>query len=309
MTFPLPTGAGGRPGACVALGIALALALPARAADVAAVKSKDIPPYNAALAGFKQGYTGAVDEYDLGGDLDNGKPIARKLEATRPRVVLAIGAKAAKALLDAGVELPIVFCMVLDPRDDGIVAPNVTGISLEVPVKDQLAEFKKAVPRITRIAVLYNPDKTKRAVDDARAAVGALGVELVAEAVSDKGDVPDALARVMGKADALWLVPDPSLLTRETVKLMLEQTLARKMPLMAYEEAFVKMGALLSLSPDFTAIGGGAADIVKLILAGKKPSEIPVQSAKRTLVVNPSIAKTIGVTFPDAVLQAAKKVD
>ena len=103
---------------------------PAAAVEIAILKSSNIKAYTDAVDGFKaaapKGST--FGEYDLDGDLDRGRKLARKIRASDAALVLAVGLKAALAAKLEIVDTPIIYVMVLDPSKHDLTAPNMTGI-------------------------------------------------------------------------------------------------------------------------------------------------------------------------------------
>ena len=87
------------------------------AMDIAILRSSDIEAYREAIAGLKAtGPIGAIyTEYDVRGDLELGKKLARKLRASNASLVVAVGLKAALAAKVEIVDIPIVYMMILDP--------------------------------------------------------------------------------------------------------------------------------------------------------------------------------------------------
>ncbi len=287
---------------------ALAFAAPAarggEPARVAALLSEDISAYHQALDGFKRAYHGPVIDFDMSA----GDERLGDLRASHPDLVLAVGVRAAKAAAGGISDLPIVYCMVLDPDVNGISGPNVTGVTLAIPVQRQLEAMRRVVPGLSRLGVVFTPAKSGVLIQDARSAAAAMGLTLFEESVQRSEQVPDALSRLSGKVDGLWLPPDATVVTKETFQLALELSLTRKIPLMVFNSQFVKAGALLALSPDYQASGADAARVVRQILAGKKPGDIPVSPTRGTLVVNVATAKSLGLDIPASVLQGAKQV-
>ncbi|MHB8417042.1 MAG: ABC transporter substrate-binding protein [Myxococcales bacterium] len=295
-------------GGLVALAAVGRLYLPAAAASegrVAALLSEDINAYRQALAGFKKAYKGPVIDFNMGPAGDR----LGEVRASHPDVVLAIGVRAAKAAAEGLPDLPVVYCMVLDPEVNGIAGSNVTGVTLAIPVKRQFEELRRVVPSLGKLGVVFSPDKSGALMGEARSAASSLGLTLIAEEVQHSDQVPDALARLAGKVDAFWLPPDATVVTKETFRLALELSLARKLPLMVFNSQFVKAGALMALSPDYAASGEDAARVIRQVLAGKKPGDIPVSATRGTLVVNVGTAKNLGLDIPQAILAAAQQVE
>ena len=272
---------------------------------MAALLSENINAYRQALEGFKHSYRGPIIDFDMA----PGNERLGDLRASHPDLVLAVGVRAAKAAAGGLSDLPVVYCMVLDPDVNGISGPNVTGVTLAIPVKRQIEALRQIVPGLGRLGVVFSPAKTGSLIQEARTAATSLGISLFEESIQRSDQVPDALARLAGKVDGLWLPPDATVVTKETFRLALEISLTRKIPLMVFNSQFVKAGALLALSPDYQASGADAARLVKQILAGKKPSDIPASATRGTLIVNLATAKSLGLDIPAAVLQGAQRVE
>ncbi|MEP6959960.1 MAG: hypothetical protein ABI980_14620, partial [Nitrospirota bacterium] len=127
-------------GLALLLGLCAICVLEAVAMDIAILQSSDIAAYREAIAGLKAaGPIGAIyTEYDVQGDLELGKKLARKLRASNASLVVAVGLKAALAAKAEIADIPIVYMMILDPLKHRLTAPNMTGTLLEVPVDRQL---------------------------------------------------------------------------------------------------------------------------------------------------------------------------
>ena len=97
------------------------IGIPALAADVVVVKSKNMPVYDQTVDGFKGGFQGSVEVMTMSSD-DAGE-LASSVSAKSPRVVVAIGLNAALALKSKLSDVPIVYSVVpvANPLNDGIV--------------------------------------------------------------------------------------------------------------------------------------------------------------------------------------------
>src|SRR2546425_13339704 len=90
---------------------------PASAAEVAILKSADLAAYNQAVAGFKATMPPGTTflEFDMQGDVARGQKLARKIRDSDSTLLLAVGVKAALGAKLEIVDIPVIFCMVLDP--------------------------------------------------------------------------------------------------------------------------------------------------------------------------------------------------
>lgn len=140
--------------------------------------------------------------------------LAADLVRLRPDVILAIGGDVAPIAAKATQRIPVVFVSSADPEQLGLVASlsrpggNVTGVTL---LQDDLAskrlEFlKEAVPRISEVAFVWNPDHPDNEQREAQRAAQALGVRLRLIAVRGPSDFETALRAVPESTDALYVV-------------------------------------------------------------------------------------------------------
>ncbi len=235
---------------------------------------------------------------------------------------------AAGALVKAGVDLiftsseaatlaakaatqtiPIVFTLVGDPVAAGIVTSlahpvgNLTGISSLTTdlVPKRLEALKALAPRLRRVwAIYHGADPASgaaitRALEDS----SRFGMEVVPRAVRMPEELEQILERLR-PGDAL-LVPD--IATMDISAVLLEASLARRVPAVFPSELWVSHGGLVSYGADYRAQGVQAARLVGKILHGARPRDLPVEGADRiVLAVNLKTAASFGLTVPRQVL-------
>ena len=270
---------------------------------VSALVAQGTAPYQQALAAFRRAWDGPITIHTLEFEPD----ALERVRAEKPELVLAVGVKAAKLAQQLG-DVPVVYCMVLEPKANGIGAPNVVGVPLEIPAEIQLSELKRLLPAAQKVGLVYNPARSAGEVAQAQAAAEKLDLLLVAEPAGSAALFPDALRRLVPKAQALWLLADSTVVTQDTFQLMLESAMAHHLPLLAFSDEFVRRGALVAVSPDFEAAGAEAARLAREIAAGRKPAEVTPATAKWKLVVNRSTAAALGIQFPPEALKGAVEV-
>ena len=147
----------------------------AAAVEIVILKSSDLKAYNEAIEGFKRAAPGAAvyTEYDLRGDLERGKLLARKIRTSDSSLVVAVGLKAALAAKLEIVDIPILYMMILDPLKHHLTAANMTGVLLGDSNGSPVQGHARLLPSLRRIATLYDPNKTAAKLKEAepRAAV------------------------------------------------------------------------------------------------------------------------------------------
>jgi len=269
---------------------------------VAILKTKNLKVYNQAITAFKTNCPTFeyLDELNMKEDMGIAKDEINTINNSQPDLLLSIGTKAsmaAKSYLNSSI--PMVFAVVLNPDRQGLHAENITGVRLEIPVEVQLKTIKALVPNIRKVGVLYNPANSKKIIDKAKSVANRLGIELLASRVETKDDTVDALDILESGIDAYWLIPDPTVVTREAFKMILKFTTKKNIPFFAYSKAFVKNGALISLTiDDYSTIGQQACEVAKKILNKNiPPSQIPFQYPRGLeIAVNITMAKNLHLT-------------
>ena len=298
-----------RLGAAAAL-MLLAGAPGAEAADVAVLKSSDVAAWRPALDALRRSAAAhTITEYDFRGDRAAAEQVLGSLKG-KPVILVAMGNLAAQAARAILPDAPLVFCMVQDPAKLGLVpAPNLTGVAFTLPVKNQIAAFRMVNPRGTRIGVMFHPDNSGRQVEEASKAAGLLRIVLVPRAVPSLSEIPQALRTLLSgdTVDALWIPADPILLTDETRRYILTESLKAGKPVYAFSATLVSEGALVSNGPDVVSIGHQAGELVNR-LAGGERTRIDIQVPRAELVINNRIAGKLKIVVPAEALKAANKV-
>ena len=283
----------------VAISTCLLLAgVPAIAQEVLVVQSLKVRPYDDAVRGVKSTTTGNINKL-LVSELTRDEVVKAVREA-RPEVILAIGADAL-GKVRAIKDIPIVYMMVFNPR--AIIREgneNITGISMNIAPEYQFLTMRKVMPDLKRVGILYNPAKSGQLVEKAREAVDRTGIELLSLEVRSPKQVPAALNSMKGKIGALWIQPDATVVTPETIECMLLFSLGNQIPIFAFSDQYLEMGAFMSLDIDPYQLGKQAGELVNRLLAGAAIESIPDTDARRAQVtINLRVAKKLGIQVND----------
>jgi putative ABC transport system substrate-binding protein len=278
------------------------------AAEIAVLKSGEVPAWRPALDALQRSAaTHTLTEYDLKNDRARGEEIVRSLKG-RAAVLVGVGALAAQLAHELLPEVPLVFCMLQDPVQSGIVpGPGLTGVAFNIPVRNQLAAFRIAYPGANRIGVLYNPATTGKLVEEAEKAAAVVRATLVTKPISTEKDVPGALRALLAKADtvdAIWLIPEPLLLSDESRHHILSETLDAHKPIFSFSNTLVAEGALISSGPDYASIGEKTAELVNRMVAGERKIDLLVPKAE--IVINTKVAAKLKIMIPPEILKSAR---
>ena len=267
------------------------------AAEIAIVKSYNLTNYNTLITGFSVNIKANFTEYDMKNNADMGKEIFKKIKSTKPDLIIAIGPSAAAMGRREIDDIPIIFTMVPNIQKYDLTADNITGISLQLPIKTQLKTLMTIAPQTKSVGVMYNPKFSTPIIQTAFADAQSLGLQLIPAKVDSPNDVPSATRAFLGTVDALWMIADKTVLTTKSFRTLLEFTAKHKIPFFSFSAKLVEAGALVSLSPNYAGMGQQAATIAKKIIVDRiSPKLIPV-SPPSTLAIalNLTTAKRIGV--------------
>jgi putative ABC transport system substrate-binding protein len=285
----------------------------AAAANIAVILSADVEEYRKALEGFKSALNHRiVAEYDMEGDLKRGKKIVEAIgDKGKPDLIFAVGLWALQVAVSRSTDLPVVYAMVLNPPSVVGPAPkNITGASMNIPVEQPIRLFKQLGPQIRRIGVIFNGARTGYLVRRAAAIAREQGLQLIDREIQTPREAIPALESLTDSIDALWIVPDETVLAPTIVQQMLLFSYRKKIPLLGLSENQAQMGALASLSfASGEDIGRQAAELANSILAGKAAAEVPYTTARQVkLTVNLKAAQKLGMEIPKSILDKATTV-
>lgn len=267
--------------------------------------------------GYIEGKDFAIEPRFAEGRFDRLPEMARDLVRIKVEIIFAVGTPAVKAAKDATQTIPIVSSS-SDPVGTGLVASlaqpggNVTGLdnfTSELGGK-RLELLKEAVPRVSRVGVLWNPDNPGSVLRmrETEVAARSLGIKLQNVGVSEPKDFEQAFS-AFKKNRAGAFVPIRSPLILNQSKRIVELAAKNGLPAMYDDSGFVEAGGLMSYGTMLADLDRRAAIYVDKILKGRKPADLPVeQPMKFELVINLKAAKQIGLTVPPNLLVRAQKV-
>jgi putative tryptophan/tyrosine transport system substrate-binding protein len=231
-------------------------------------------------------------------------------------VTRSAGSLAAKRATTA---IPIVMATALDPIGTGLVASlarpggNVTGLSLgtsEWFAGKWLQLLKEAVPKLSRVAVLWNRANlgAPSQVNDIEAAAQTLGVRLERLEFRGAGQIEGALAAIVAKRPDGLLVPNDAAAFEQRARIIAFAA-KHRLPTIYPQRETVEVGGLMAYGPSQIESWRRAATYVDKILKGARPADLPVeQPTKFELVINLKTAKALGLTIPPSLLARADEV-
>jgi putative ABC transport system substrate-binding protein len=268
-----------------------------------------------AEAGYSEGRDVVIEWRSAAGDFNRVAALVAELIQLKVDVIVVETTPAALAVKRATTTVPVVMTIVSDPIGSGLVANlarpggNITGLSLMATdlAAKRLQLLKDAIPRLTRVAVLWSPDVSfhPKVIEDLKAAAPALSIEVSTLSARTPDEIRAALS-TLTRVQALYIIDNAFFATHR--QLILDATNKSKVPVFG-DRAFVEAGGLLSYGPNFADLYRRAAGYVDRILKGAKPSDLPIeQPAKFELVVNIGAARNLSMTMPESILLRADEV-
>ena len=268
--------------------------------------------------GYVEGQNIAIESRSAGDKDDRFPTLAADLVRSKVDVIVALSGAATRAVQQTTRTIPIVMSLVNDPVGSGLVASlgrpggNVTGLTVMSPdlAGKQFQLLKEVVPKVSRVAVLRNPDNAADTamVREAEAAARVLGVRLQTLEARNPQEIDSAFAALTTEqVGALLILPDGLFLSQRSQ--IAELAVKRRLPSIRQSSAFPEAGGLMSYGANYPDLMRRAATFVDRILKGAKPGDLPVElPTKFDLVINLRTAKTIGLTIPPALLQRADRL-
>jgi putative ABC transport system substrate-binding protein len=268
--------------------------------------------------GWVEGQNLIIEAQWMQGRPDRLPELAADLVRLNPDVILASSSTQVEALTKLTSTIPIVFASHGDPVGLGHVQSlarpggNITGVShLMSDLNPKMLELlKEAVPKATRIGVMWNPTTPSHlpALKALREVAPQLRVQLYmveARVVEDFEGAFAAMSRE--RVGAVLVVAAPVTLAQRAR--LAELALRHRLPTIFLYKENAEAGGLMSYGPDVIDSLRQSARYVDKILRGAKPADLPVeQAAKFDLVINLKTAKTLGLTIPQSLLLRADEV-
>ena len=283
-------------------------------------ESKEAQAFRQGLldAGYVEGRDVVIEWRTASGDYARLPELAADLVQRKVDVIVVQSTPAALAAQRATSTTPIVMATVADPVGSGLVANlahpggNVTGLStmvVELSAK-RLQLLKEALPRVARVAVLWNPDTTfhPKVVQDLKAAAPSLSIELTFVAARTPEEFGPAFSAVSrAHAQALYVIADAFFVNRRAMLVKLASK--ARLPAIYGFRLYVDEGGLMSYGASYADQLRRSAGYVDKILKGANPGDLPIeQPTKFEFVVNLKTAKGLGITIPQSILLRADEV-
>ncbi len=269
-----------------------------------------------ASLGYVEGKTIILQLRFAEGRVDRLPALAAELVQLNVDVIVAWGLEPLEAARKATSRIPIVMVSGSNPVATGLAASlakpggNITGVTVgqqELAGK-RLELLREAVPRLSRVAVLRDPNADPAVLPETESAARALNLQLLVFTVRAPADFDGAFrAAVRARAEAVH-INETSMLTAHRGKLA-ELALKNRLPAVGSFRGSAEAGFLMSYGPQWSDLFRRVATLVDKLLRGAKPADLPIeQPSKFELVINLKTAKALGLGIPQPLLLRADQI-
>lgn len=269
--------------------------------------------------GWNEGANVVIEYRFAHGKPDRLLELAGELVRARVDVIVTPVDTTILAAKQATATIPIVMVASGDPVGSGLVASlarpggNVTGLSsfaTDLGGK-RLELLREAVPRLSRVAVLWNADNPAKARELAETQVAARSLRVTLQSLPLRGPAPDFqgvfATMSLERAQAAVVLGD-AFTFRHRAEIA-ERAAANRVPTMWEANILMDAGGLMSYGPDLLDQFRRAAGYVDKIFKGSKPADLPVEQPNTfELIINLKTAKALGLTISPSLLSRADKV-
>jgi putative ABC transport system substrate-binding protein len=248
--------------------------------------------------------------YDLEGNPSKWNKV--KEQILEGDLIVTVGLLGTVMVRDGIRDIPskkMIFSMLFDPGRFSLPDKTATGVSLDLLPETAFSKIKQIFPNVKKVGILYDPQKNKNIIEANKTAAKSAGLSLIVTPVLSEKDVPRAVSDLFDQIDLLWLIPDSTVLTPQSIAFILLSSLEHRLPIVTFSEDLVKMGATASISPDYKAVGETLGKLTQRVLKGEDVRKIPLEYVKKNrLTINKKTAQKIGIEIPKEVLKNSDRV-
>jgi putative tryptophan/tyrosine transport system substrate-binding protein len=253
-----------------------------RAPKVAVVVSRDIRPYIEAVEGMSmvlaESASAKVQVFPL--EKFKGKSrdvLIQSLTGEKFDLFVAVGPEAVRLVSEESLleKTPWLYSMVLNPPKISGRSDAACGVPLDVPPQKQLEVIAEGLTAVKRLGLLYDPRYNSEFFLKASTEAPSLNLKIVPLKVSSKKDIPVVLKQQWESVDALWLIPDQTVISESIVQYIIKDALFRKTPVIGYNRFFYESGAAVAFVFDYEELGRQTGRLAADVLMGKACEKEP----------------------------------
>lgn len=281
---------------------------PTKAADqpIVILSSSNLEPYQIAVQGAQSGLSSdRVATYILDENPDRLLQIMKRISASAPRAIIAVGSQAILAIKAYPVSAPVIMTMVINHLD-ALTIPDSWAVSMHIPARNAYDAISQVFPG-KRVAIAYNPERTGALVGELLSYFENKAVELIPLIIRQPHEIAPVIQQHRENFDALWIFPDSSFIDALSVQAIMEYSIKAHFPIIGYSEAFAKSGAVLAAAGHYEEMGRQAGELAEKIIRGEIPTR--VQPPRRiSTFINIRVARLMNIKIGESLLALADQI-
>lgn len=244
----------------------------------AAVISKKIRPYYEALEGFasefKKASNGETEIFEIDDFDKSTSALSVRIGNGNFDIALAIGPEASKFILHEKIgKIQKLYLMLLNSEE--LTAAGTSqpcGISLTIPVSDQINKIYDSIPSLKRLGIIFDPALNETFVKKAETESERLGISIIRIQARSHQEIIPSLEKGLEKIDALWMIPDQTVISESLVPFIIKKSISSGIPTIGYNRYFLQNGAAVSFVINYSGIGVKAAKLATKMIYEKNCS-------------------------------------
>ncbi|MFU2205826.1 tryptophan ABC transporter substrate-binding protein [Streptococcus pluranimalium] len=254
-----------------------------------------------------------IDYVNAEADQSKIQTMSKQLVANVNDVLVGIATPAAQGLANATKDIPVVMGAISDPVGAKLVSDlkhpsaNITGVSNQVPVAQEVELITKLTPDVKTIGVLYasSEDNSQSQVEKFEKLAKEKGLTVKTYAVPSTNEITSTMAVMTGKVDAIFIPQDNTIAS--AMKTVAASANKAKLPVYVVDDSMVKNGGFAAIGQNQFDLGVETGKMVAQILDGKAVKDMPVNVIDTgTPTLNMKVAKELGIDIPQEVLDEAE---
>jgi ABC-type uncharacterized transport system substrate-binding protein len=263
--------------------------------------------------GFVEGKNLQVRKAHAQGEIVNIPLILQNFDNEDVELIIAMTTPVLTAAVNAVKKKPVVFTYVYDPVAAGAGKtpadhlPNITGTGSFPPVGATIDAIQKLVPQVRSVGTLYNSSEanSRKVISAGRELFQKRGIKLEEVAITNTSEVFQAAQALTARQiQALWITGDNTAF--QAFEGIAKAAADARLPLVINDPEFTEKGALAAVGIGWQKTCFEAAKKVAQVLLGENPQGLPFENiAIQQIVLNYSVARKLGITFPRELIQAA----
>lgn len=268
-----------------------------------------------ARSGYKEGENIEIEFQNAQGDQSKLATMSQQLIDSSPDILVGIATPAVQSLANETSDISIMLGAIADPVGNGLVdsmeepGGNMTGVSNQVPIDQQLELAKKLLPEAKQMGILYSSseDNAKPQVAEAEKEAKEQNFTTEKYAVPSSNEIQQTI-QAMDNVDFIYIPNDNTM--ANAMSTIVNEADKKDIPIIPSVDIMVEEGGVATVGIDQHELGVKTGEMTADILDGADPAETPVYvyNEGETYVNREQIEK-YDIDLPETIEEEAEFVD